>query len=120
MDNEVDGPGTGNNGRALFDPSLVTPTSAYQITYNYENPNGCVSTRTKSFEIKAAPIKQRVTPVDPNGGVFCQGYGGVRIGLQGTQIDVRYILQKDGVDVDAAVQDRRRTRLNSSHVRISY
>src|SRR5690554_4803332 len=104
MDNEVDGPGTGNNGCALFDPSLVTPTSAYQITYNYENPNGCVSTRTKSFEIKAAPIKQRVTPVDPNGGIFCQGSGGVTIGLQGTQIDVRYILQKDGVDVDAAVQ----------------
>src|SRR5690554_1831883 len=104
MDNEVDGAGTGNNGRALFDPSLVTPTSAYQITYNYENPNGCVSTRTKSFEIKAAPIKQRVTPVDPNGGIFCQGSGGVTIGLQGTQIDVRYILQKDGVDVDAAVQ----------------
>lgn len=104
MDNEVDGPGTGNNGRALFDPSLVTPTSAYQITYNYEHPNGCVSTRTKSFEIKAAPIKQRVTPVDPNGGIFCQGSGGVTIGLQGTQIDVRYILQKDGVDVDAAVQ----------------
>src|SRR5690554_4638525 len=104
MDNEVDGPGTGNNGCALFDPSLVTPTSAYQITYNYENPNGCVSTRTKSFEIKAAPIKQRVTPVDPNGGIFCQGSGGVTIGLQGTQIDVRYILQKDGVDVDASVQ----------------
>src|SRR5690554_2093826 len=104
MDNEVDGAGTGNNGRALFDPSLVTPTSAYQITYNYENPNGCVSTRTKSFEIKAAPITQRVTPVDPNGGIFCQGSGGVTIGLQGTQIDVRYILQKDGVDVDAAVQ----------------
>ncbi|HBG87188.1 MAG TPA: hypothetical protein DDW62_06520, partial [Marinilabiliaceae bacterium] len=104
MDNEVDGPATGNNGRALFDPSLVTPTSAYQITFNYENPNGCISTRTKSFEIKAAPIKQRVTPVDPNGGIYCQGSGGVTIGLQGTQIDVRYILQKDGVDVDAAVQ----------------
>src|SRR5690554_6407996 len=104
MDNEVDGAGTGNNGRALFDPSLVTPTSAYQITYNYENPNGCVSTRTKSFEIKAAPITQRVTPVDPNGGIFCQGSGGVTIGLQGTQIDVRYILQQDGVDVEAAVQ----------------
>src|SRR5690554_5706254 len=104
MDNEVDGAGTGNNGRALFDPSLVTPTSAYQITYNYEHPNGCVSTRTKSFEIKAAPIKQRVTPVAPNGGIFCQGSGGVPIGLQGTQIDVRYILQQDGVDVEASVQ----------------
>lgn len=104
MNNLVDGAGTGNNGRALFDPSLVTPTSAYQITYHYENPNGCISTRTKSFQIKAAPIKQRVTPVDPNGGIFCQGSGGVTIGLQGTQIDVRYILQKDGVDVDATVQ----------------
>lgn len=103
MDNLVDGVGTGNNGRALFDPSLVTATSAYEITYHYENPNGCVSTRTKSFEILAAPIKQRVTPVDPTGGVFCEG-NNVTIGLQGTQVGVSYFLQKDGVDVNAAVQ----------------
>lgn len=104
LDNEVDGPGTGDNGRAMFDPSLVTPTSAYQITYNYVNPNGCISTRTKSFEILPAPFKQRVTPVDPDGGLYCQGSTGVEIGLQGTQPGVRYYLQKDGVDVDPAVQ----------------
>jgi PKD repeat protein len=104
LDNEVDGPGTDNNGRALFDPSLVTPTSAYQITYHYTNPNGCVSTRTKSFEILPAPIKQRVTPVDPNDGLYCQGSTGVVIGLEGSQAGVRYYLQKDGVDVDPAVQ----------------
>src|SRR5690554_492324 len=104
LDNEVDGPSTDNNGRALFDPSLVTPTSAYQITYHYTNPNGCVSTRTKSFEILPAPIKQRVTPVDPNDGLYCQGSTGVVIGLEGSQAGVRYYLQKDGVDVDPAVQ----------------
>ena len=103
MDNQVDGSGTENNGRALFDPSLVTPSSAYEITYYYENSNGCVSSRTKSFEIKAAPIKQRVIPVDPNGGIFCEG-GDVTIGLQGTEDGVRYVLQKDGVDVDESIQ----------------
>ncbi|RCW32700.1 gliding motility-associated-like protein [Marinilabilia salmonicolor] len=98
IDNEVDGAGTDNNGRAEFDPSLVAASSAEQITYVYEQ-NGCTSTRTKEFNIRSAPTVFDVTPATPNGGIYCFG-SDATIGLSSSEEDVFYELLRDGTVVD--------------------
>lgn len=98
IDNEVDGAGTDNNGRAEFDPSLVAASSAEQITYVYEQ-NGCTSTRTKEFNIRSAPTVFDVTPATPDGGIYCFG-GDATIGLSSSEEDVFYELLRDGTVVD--------------------
>ena len=98
VDNEANGYAA-DDGYALFDPSVVTAGDDHTITYRYTHHNGCVSERTREFDILPAPIRQRVTPVNPNDGIFCEGETGVTIGLLGTQLGVSYYLYKDGVIV---------------------
>src|SRR5690554_2363563 len=90
VDNEANGYAA-DDGYALFDPSVVTAGDDHTITYRYTHHNGCVSERTREFDILPAPIRQRVTPVNPNDGIFCEGEAGVTIGLLGTQPGVSYI-----------------------------
>ena len=101
IDNEVDGVGTDNNGRAEFDPSLVAASSAEQITYVYEQ-NGCTSTRTKEFNIRPAPTVFNITPATPDGGIYCHG-GDATIGLSSSEEGVTYELLRDGNPVQTRV-----------------
>lgn len=101
IDNEVDGAGTDNNGRAEFDPSLVAASSAEQITYVYEQ-SGCTSTRTKEFNIRPAPTVFDVTPATPDGGIYCHG-GDATIGLSSSEEGVTYELLRDGNPVQTRV-----------------
>ncbi|MGQ1946253.1 PKD domain-containing protein [Geofilum sp. OHC36d9] len=86
-----------NDGLASFDPSLVAPGS-HLITYTFTNSNGCVSERTKTFEVNESPVVYNVTPKSsvPNAGRYCYGEAGVVIGLEYSQNGVDYHLIKDG------------------------
>ena len=77
------------NGTATFDPAGLT-IGDHPITYDYTNPNGCVSTRTKTFRILDYPTKFTVT----GGGDFCfvNNPTGLPVGLSDSETGVDYEL----------------------------
>jgi hypothetical protein len=85
-----------DDGLAYFDPSLVT-SGSHLITYTFTNSNGCVSERTKTFEVDESPEVYNVTPKSSvsNAGRYCYGGTGIVIGLEYSQDGVDYYLIKD-------------------------
>jgi len=85
------------DGTATLNPTVI-PVGVYSITYTYTNNNGCITSRTKSVEIKSAPIKYNVL----GGGHICSyDVTGLPISLSDTQTGVTYELLLDGATIGA-------------------
>lgn len=82
------------DGTATFSPSALVE-GIYSISYSYTNSSGCSDTKTKNIEILSRPNAYIVT----GGGSYCEGTGGISVGLSNSTTGVTYTLYRDGVAV---------------------
>lgn len=82
------------NGTATFQPSTLG-VGTYSISYSYTNASGCIDVETKTVEILPLPTLYMVT----GGGTYCDGAGGVAIGLSNSTTGVNYTLYRNGIAV---------------------
>jgi PKD repeat protein len=97
------------DGYALFDPTLVSVGDDHSIKYTYTHYNGCVTERTRTYDILPAPITHYNVVSDPVSGIYCfqappvdPATYGVEIGLEYSQPDVTYHLLRNGALADPA------------------
>ncbi|MBN1990908.1 MAG: immunoglobulin domain-containing protein [Bacteroidales bacterium] len=79
------------NGTATFSPSSLL-VGTYSITYTFTNSSGCVDSETKTVEILPLPTQYNVS----GGGTFCEGTGGLPIGLANSTTGIDYTLYRNG------------------------
>ncbi len=90
------GPGiTGNK----FDPSGLA-TISHNIKYSYIDPATlCTDNSIRSVTVKPLPALYTIT----GGGTYCEGNGGVHVGLSSSEAGVDYQLNLDGAPLGATV-----------------
>ena len=90
------GPGiTGNK----FDPSGLA-TISHNIKYSYIDPATlCTDNSIRSVTVKPLPALYTIT----GGGTYCEGNGGVHVGLSSSEAGVDYQLNLDGAPLGAPV-----------------
>ncbi|GAO28138.1 SprB repeat-containing protein [Geofilum rubicundum] len=100
---------SGTDGYALFDPTLVSVGDDHSVKYTYTHYNGCVTERTRTYDILPAPITHYNVVFDPVSGIYCfeappvdPATYGVEIGLEYSQPDVTYHLLRNGALADPA------------------
>jgi len=91
-----DGITDNTDGTATFDPSGLT-VGNHPITYEYTNPNSCVSTRIKTFRILEYPTLFTVS----GGGDYCNLVG-LPVGLSDSEVGVNYELLLNGLPLTPA------------------
>jgi len=82
------GPGVTN---AIFYPQL-TGTGLFQVTYAYNDPNGCSASTIQNLAVNPLPA---VFPLY-GGGIICEGSGGLEVGMDSSQNGMDYYLYING------------------------
>ena len=84
-------------GNAIFKPSVLPVGGPYPITYSVTSSSGCSDIETKNVSITTLPVPYNVT----GSGSYCQGTGGLTVGLFDSDPGINYQLFKNGV-IDGA------------------
>lgn len=87
---------TGANATVVLSPSSA---GTYTVKLTNTNGGGCFTTQTTTVSLNAIPNVYTIT----GGGNYCQGAGGVAVGLSSSETGVSYQLKLNGANVGSSV-----------------